>query len=203
VLTVYRRSSVAEQLPDLFCMSLLARFAGYRPGYSRVFAEQQNYLTWVVLKAHTRNRAGEVTLRSADPRDPPDVNFRYFCDGGEHDLAAVVDGIRFVRKLTTKLKCDGLIAEEELPGEDVQSDQQLQEFVRDHAWGHHASCTCPIGPVERNGVLSSDFKVHGVRGLRVVDASVFPRIPGFFIVSAIYMIGEKAADVILADRAAE
>ena len=48
-------------------------------------------------------------------------------------------------------------------------------------------------------MLSSDFKVHGTEGLRVVDASVFPRIPGFFIASAVYMIGEKAADVIAAD----
>ena len=53
--------------------------------------------------------------------------------------------------------------------------------------------------VAKGGVLSSDFRVHGVQGLRVVDASVFPRIPGFFIVSAVYMIGEKAADVIMAD----
>ena len=49
------------------------------------------------------------------------------------------------------------------------------------------------------GVVSGDFKVHGTQGLRVVDASVFPRVPGLFIVSAIYMIGEKAADVIAAD----
>jgi choline dehydrogenase len=203
ILTLYRRSNVAriaDELPDLLCMALLARFAGYAPNYSRVFADKQNYLTWVVLKAHTRNRSGEVILRSNDPRDPPEINFRYFCDGGSHDLAAVVDGIRFVRRLTTKLECGGLIAEEELPGEDLQSDDQLQEFVRDHAWGHHASCSCAIGPVERNGVLSSDFKVHGVQGLRVVDASVFPRIPGFFIASSIYMIGEKAADVILNSR---
>jgi choline dehydrogenase-like flavoprotein len=48
-------------------------------------------------------------------------------------------------------------------------------------------------------VVDSGFRVYGTRGLRVVDASVFPRIPGFFIVSAVYMIGEKAADVILAD----
>jgi choline dehydrogenase-like flavoprotein len=48
-------------------------------------------------------------------------------------------------------------------------------------------------------VLTSDFKVHGTEGLRVVDASVFPRIPGFFIACAVYMIGEKAADVIAAD----
>ena len=48
-------------------------------------------------------------------------------------------------------------------------------------------------------MLTSDFKVHGTEGLRVVDASVFPRVPGLFIVSAVYMIGEKAADVIVAD----
>jgi choline dehydrogenase len=197
VLTLFRRSPVAGELPDQFCMSLLARFSGYRQDYSHDFAEKLNYLTWVVLKAHTRNAAGEVALRSADPRDMPLINFRYFQDGGDEDLTAVVDGIRFVRRLTAKLKKRGYIEEEELPGERLQSDGDLCDFVRRNAWGHHASCTCPIGPIERNGVLDSDFKVHGVRGLRVVDASVFPRIPGFFIASAIYMVGEKAADVIL------
>jgi choline dehydrogenase-like flavoprotein len=93
-----------------------------------------------------------------------------------------------------------LIAEEELPGDQLQTDEQLREFVRDNAWGHHASCTCPIGPKEQGGVLTSDFKVHDAEGLRVVDASVFPRIPGLFILSAIFMIGEKAADVILNPR---
>ena len=76
---------------------------------------------------------------------------------------------------------------------------ELREFVRSHAWGHHASCSCAIGPRDQGGVLDSRFKVYGTEGLRVVDASVFPRIPGFFIVSAVYMVGEKAADVILAD----
>lgn len=55
------------------------------------------------------------------------------------------------------------------------------------------------GPRESSGVVDKDFKVHGTRGLRVVDASVFPRIPGFFIVSSVYMTAEKAADSILAD----
>ncbi len=200
VLTLFRRSPGAGGLPDQFCMSLLARFSGYRPNYSRDFAEKLNYLTWVVLKAHTRNHAGEVTLRSSDPRDTPLINFRYFQEGGDEDLTAVVDGIRFVRRLTAKLKKSGFIAEEELPGEQRQSDDEIREFVRSHAWGHHASCTCAIAPIERNGVLDSAFRVHGVRGLRVVDASVFPRIPGFFIASAIYMVGEKAADVILSSR---
>jgi len=197
VLTLFRRSPVAGPLPDLFCMSLLARFAGYYPSYSREFAEKLNYLTWVVLKAHTRNRSGEVTLRSSDPRDAPAVNFNYFGEGGDEDLTAVVDGIRFVRTLSARLKKQDLIEEEELPGERLQTDEELKEFVRSNAWGHHASCTCAIGPLEKNGVLDSGFRVHKTRNLRVVDASVFPRIPGFFIAGAIYMIGEKAAETIL------
>jgi choline dehydrogenase-like flavoprotein len=103
--------------------------------------------------------------------------------------------------MTAGLKARGLVAAEELPGESV-GDAELPDFVRRHAWGHHASGTCRIGRREDGGVLSGDFQVHGVEGLRVVDASVFPRIPGFFIASAVYMIGEKAADAI-ANRAME
>jgi choline dehydrogenase-like flavoprotein len=195
VLAVIKRSIESQPLPDLFCFALLGLFRGYYPGYSELFARHLNYLTWAILKAHTLNRGGEVKLRSNDPLDTPDINFHYFEEGTDAsgaDLQAVVDGIKFVRTMTKPLRDRGLIAEEELPGPAVQTDDELRAFVRNNAWGHHASCTCPIGTV-----LTSDFKVKGIEGLRVVDASVFPRIPGFFIVSAVYMIGEKAADVIL------
>jgi choline dehydrogenase-like flavoprotein len=197
VLTMFNRSRHAGALPDLFCMALLAQFKGYFPGYSALFPQGLNYLTWVILKAHTRNRKGRVTLRSADPRDTPHINFNYFEEGGDEDLEAVVEGIQFVRQLTAKLENEDLIVTEEIPGTDCQNVEDLKKFVRENAWGHHASCTCAIGPVENGGVLDSNFRVHGTKGLRVVDASVFPRIPGFFIVSSIYMIGEKAADVII------
>ncbi len=203
-LAIARRSAPQRPLPDLFFLAVMGRFDGYYPGYSKDFAERRNYLTWTILKAHTENRAGEVTLRSRDPRDTPIVNFHYFEEGTDvrgEDLAAVVAGIRNVRRIAEKLKERGLVAEEEVPGEHVRSDQELAEFVRRNAWGHHASSTCAIGPRETGGVLSSDFRVHGTEALRVVDASVFPRIPGFFVVSAVYMIGEKAAGVILADAA--
>ncbi len=200
VLTAFKRSFPDRATPDIFCLGLLGLFRGYFPNYSALFAENLNYMTWVVLKAHTQNRAGKVTLRSADPRDTPDINFHYFEEGSDtqgEDLASVVEGIRFVRKITQHFRKDKLIAEEELPGDHVQSDEDLKTFIRNQAWGHHASSTCAIGPREHNGVLTSDFCVHGTQGLRVVDASVFPRTPGFFITSAIYMIAEKAADVIL------
>jgi choline dehydrogenase len=202
MLAVLKKSREDIDLPDLFCMSLLARFEGYFPGYSKLISGHHDYLSWIVLKAHTRNTAGTVALRSSDPCEPPLINFRYFDEGNdkaEEDLNSVVDGIKFVRRISADLKRDKLIAEERLPGDHVQSDAELRDFVRQNAWGHHASCSCPIGPREKGGVLSSDFRVHGTKALRVVDASVFPRIPGFFIASAVYMIGEKAADVILAD----
>lgn len=202
VLGVIKRSVPSRRLPDLFCMALLGRFEGYYPGFSRVLADRLNCLSWTIVKAHTNNRAGEVTLRSADPRDTPLVNFRYFEEGsdvGGEDLDSVVQAVKFVRDVTRSLRRDHLIGSEEVPGERVQSDDEIREFARGHAWGHHASGTCAIGAREGDGVLGSDFRVHGTRGLRVVDASVFPRIPGFFIASAVYMVGEKAADVILAD----
>ena len=190
VLSVFKRSPLSQGPPDLICMALLTKFQGYYPNYSQSLAKDLNYLTWVVLKAHTRNCAGEITLRSPDARDVPYVNFHYFAEGGDEDLKAVIDGIRFVRKLTSKLK-ESRAMVEECPGEEKQSDEDLASFVRRNAWGHHASCSA-IGPV-----LQSDFRVHGTLNLRVVDASVFPRIPGSFIASAVYMIGEKAGQVIL------
>jgi choline dehydrogenase len=202
IMAVYKRSAPERPLPDLFCVAYLGRFQGYFPNYSDLFAKNLNYLTWAVLKAHTNNRAGQVTLRSADPLDMPQVDFRYFEEGtrdDDQDLDSVVDGIQFVRRLAKPLIKEGMIAEEELPGKQVETPEQLREFVRTHAWGHHASCSCAIGPRDQGGVLDSKFRVYGTEGLRVVDASVFPRIPGFFIASAVYMVGEKAAEVILAE----
>ena len=199
VLTVFTRSSTAGTLPDLFCMALVARFEGYEPRYSACLGTDKNYLTWVILKAHTRNAAGRVTLRNDDPLEPPLINFNQFQDGGDDDVRAVVEGIRFVRQLNARMLAHGIESCETLPGGALQTDAELAEHVRRSAWGHHGCGTCAIGPIEDGGVLDGAFRVHGTTGLRVVDASAFPRIPGFFIVCAVYLIAEKAADVILAD----
>jgi choline dehydrogenase-like flavoprotein len=202
VLSLFKKSSADKAVPDIFCVAFLGNFAGYFPGYSALFAKDLNYLSWAILKAHTNNRAGRVTLRSADPRDMPQVDFAYFEEGTPDegaDLDAVVEGIQFVRTLTRPLIENGTIAEEEQPGPKVHSDDELREHIRARAWGHHASCSCAIGPRDKDGVVDSRFRVHGVRGLRIVDASVFPRIPGFFPVCAIYMIGQKAVETILQD----
>ncbi|HEX7884976.1 MAG TPA: GMC family oxidoreductase [Phenylobacterium sp.] len=184
---------------DLFFMGLLAPFRGYYPGYSAEIAAGHDYLTWTVLKARTENRGGRVTLRSADPLDPPDINFHHFEEGSGDagaDLGAMVHAVQFARRMAGPLRRRNVIAAEVEPGPDVRTPAQIAQYVRDHAWGHHASCTCAIGPRDQGGVLDAAFRVHGISGLRVVDASIFPRIPGFFIACAVYMVGEKAADAI-------
>ena len=202
VLAMFKRSSENRTVPDLFCVAFLGKFDGYYPGYSAGFVQERNCLTWAVLKAHTNNRAGSVSLRSNDPRDMPSIDFAYFEEGtpdNDEDLNAVVEGLRFVRKLCEPLMRSGMIAKEETPGCDLVTDDQLRDYVRARAWGHHASCSCAIGPREDGGVLDSEFRVHGTEGLRIVDASIFPRIPGFFLACPVYMIGEKAADAILSE----
>jgi len=190
--------------PDLFVMALLTRFFGYFTGYSDIIRKSRGDLTFAVLKAHTENRGGRVTLASKDPRDPPVIDFRGFEEGTDatgEDLAAVVEGVGRVRKMAAAMP--QVLLPEDTPGPGYAAEDELKQFVREHAWGHHASCACPIGREDQGGVLDGDFRVHGTEGLRVVDASVFPRIPGFFIVCAIFMIAEKAADVILAAAAAK
>jgi choline dehydrogenase-like flavoprotein len=184
---------------DLFIMALLGCFRGYFPGYSGELRDNPNVLSWAILKARTANRTGRVTLRSADPREPPQVQFNYFPEGagGDQDLEAVSAAIGMVRQVAESLQEAGLLGDETLPGSSIQG-ARLAQWVRDNAWGHHASCTCPMGP-PGEGVLDSRLRVRGVPRLRVVDASIFPRIPGYFIVSAIYMAAEKAADMILED----
>lgn len=202
-LGIIRRSREDLDDPDLYILGMPGYFKGYRPGYSKFFESTHNKFTWAIVKARTAN-TGRVSLASANPWDRPLINFQYFDDGrreNDPDLKAVIDGIEFVRSMNERLrKCYKLIKREEIPGDDVQGDEKLGEFVRNEAWGHHASCTCKIGgDSDETAVLDSRFRLRGTEGLRVVDASVFPKIPGYFIAAAIYMISEKAFDVIKED----
>lgn len=199
IAAIIKRSSHDQPEPDLCLFAIPSYFSGYRPAYSHR-ARDRNYFTWVILKAHTNNKAGRVLLHSSDPRDQPDINFHYFDEGTDKhcdDLDAVVAGVEFVRRIARRT---GSMHDEEIPGPEIRSRPELAQFVKDNAWGHHACGTCKVGrDDDEYGVLDGRFRVRGTKGLRVVDASAFPRIPGFFIVSAIYMIAEKASDAILED----
>ncbi|GLS28189.1 GMC family oxidoreductase [Marinibactrum halimedae] len=201
-LSVVKRSFEERLDPDLFIFGLPSEFRGYYPGYSESLKTVKNRFSWLVLKGHTNNSAGRVTLRSSDPQDTPEINFNYFDEGNDtngDDLRSVVEGVKAARDIMDSSWTRDQITREVYPGDDKQSDQEIEEYVKNEAWGHHASCTNKMGsPEDPMAVVDSKFRVIGTENLRVVDASVFPYIPGFFIVVPIYMISEKASDEIIA-----
>jgi choline dehydrogenase len=197
---VVKRSKPTVPDPDLFIFGLVGDFKGYKAGYTRDIKKHKDRFTWAILKGYSHNRAGTVALKSKDHRDTPAINFHYFEEGTDtagEDLDAVVNGIKLARSVMK-----GTGATELLPGPSLSTDEQLRDFVKNEAWGHHASCSNKMGPAsDPLAVVDSQFRVHGTTGLRIVDASVFPAIPGLFIATPIYMISEKAAELILAAAA--
>lgn len=195
------KSSVADGEPDLLISGAPAKFKGYFPGYAADSLADAQHWAWITLKSHSRNRAGSVTLRSTDPRDMPLINFNSYdtgSPGGDADLQATYEGVQYSRRAFADLiPLDGDFVEV-WPGPNVTAEEDVKDFIKDEAWGHHASSTCPIGANDDpNAVLDSSFRVRGTEGLRVVDASVFPRIPGTYIALPLYIVSEKASDVII------
>lgn len=207
-IAIIRQSSTADGEPDLFISGAPVNFPGYYPNYAYEGLKDAQHWTWITLKARSRNNAGTIKLRSLDPRDTPLINFNSFdtgvtADGADDkDLQAVYEGMEFSRTIYEDLvPLDGGF-EEVWPGPNVTTESELKDFIKREAWGHHACCTAAIGEDgDPQAVLDSDFRVRGVDGLRVVDASVFPKIPGYYIALPIYMLSEKAAEVIVADAA--
>ncbi|PGH09594.1 hypothetical protein AJ79_05650 [Helicocarpus griseus UAMH5409] len=204
-IAIVKHSTAAAGDPDLLISGAPAWFPGYYPGYAAEGLVDARHWTWITLKAHSRNNAGTVKLRSKDPRDMPIINFNSFDTGvttdgaDEKDLQAVVEAMEFSREIFKNVVPIQGSFKEVWPGpERANTTEGLKDFIKKEAWGHHASCTCPIGADDDPmAVLDSKFRVRGVDGLRVVDASAFPKIPGFYIAVPVYMLSEKAADVIL------
>ncbi|KAI8958390.1 putative GMC oxidoreductase [Daldinia sp. FL1419] len=187
---------------DLILYGAAEGILGHLPPYTNLtgILSATNVYTYTISESHSRNRAGTVTLRSSDPRDVPEINFEYFTDGGDKDVQGLVDGIKFARQIFKSMPGLGGLTREVYPGEDVKTHEQLKQYVRDQAYGHHASSTAAIGSDDDPlAVLDSNFRVRGVQSLRVVDASAFPETPGTFPLISIFMASEKASDAILKD----
>lgn len=190
-----KRRYGSDPRAQLYVFGAPADFRGYVPGYGESGYVHDTF-SWLVLKGYAQSRMGTVRLRSADPTHPPFVNFRKFDDGkgGDEDVAAMVDSVEMVRRINAAAG----VGSEVWPGPGVTSREQLSQWVRKESWGHHASCSNPIGADgDQGAVLDSKFMVRGTVNLRVVDASAFPRIPGLFIWAPTAIISEKAASDIL------
>lgn len=152
-------------------------------------------ITIAVSAVCPRSR-GEVTLVSADPFTAPRIDPRYFDD--PRDLDTLVEATKLAREITRQEPLSRYIRREYMPGTTVVDDEHIAETIRAHAQTmYHPAGTCKMGP-ERDPmtVVDPSLRVHGIEGLRVIDASIMPTIANANINAATQAIAEKGADLV-------
>jgi choline dehydrogenase len=158
-----------------------------------ISGKQQHLFSVGVVGLHPHSR-GRVVLRSADPTAPPRIFLNALTDSA--DLATLRRGIREARRIYRTPPQGELTGVELSPGKDVTSDADLDEFIRKTAQlCQHPVGTCSMGR-DPLAVVDPRARVHGVEGLRVVDASIMPTVPGGNTNAAVIMAAEKVADLI-------
>lgn len=137
---------------------------------------------------------GSLRLRSADPAEKPLLNFNYMSH--EEDWIVFRAAVRMARKLFAQPAFEPFRGPELLPGDQVNSDEEIDRFVAEHAESAYHPCgTCRMGS-DTNAVVDPTCQVRGVSGLRVVDSSIFPHITNGNLNAPTIMVAEKAADMI-------
>lgn len=151
---------------------------------------------FTILAEHMRPKSrGHVRITGPKPTDKPAIQFNFFAD--ESDRQAAISGLKFGRRIAQTAPMAGYVDRELSPGKDVQTDDDLIAYCR--AFGLsllHPVGTCAMG-TGPDAVVDPDLRVHGIDGLRVVDASIMPRIVTGNTNAASIMIGEKGAAMIL------
>jgi choline dehydrogenase len=185
----FARSNDVVDYPNLMFhfLPLAVRYDGSAP------TEGHGYQVHVgPMYADTR---GWVRIRSRDPRIHPSLQFNYLST--HTDRREWVEAIRVAREILSQPAFADYDNGELSPGPEVETDEQILDWVRaDAETALHPSCTAAMGVDEMSVVDPSSMRVHGVEGLRVVDASVFPFVPNGNIYAPVMMVAEKAADLI-------
>jgi choline dehydrogenase len=175
--------------PDIQCLLASGSFA---PGPIRRLDDKPG-MTAGIWQMRPLSR-GYVEARSNRPDDPPAINPRYLSE--ETDRRAVVGGLKMARRLFGAPALKKYVVAENLPGSNVESDDELLDYARQYgSTVFHATCTCRMGPDEM-AVVDDRLRVRGLQGLRVVDASVMPTVTSTNTNAPTIMIAEKGAAMI-------
>lgn len=141
---------------------------------------------------------GHLQIRSPDPLVPPEMHPGYLST--PEDRRMMIKGTRLIRRIAGASALRDVTERELLPGPATQTDDQILANARADSWTVFHQCgTCRMGATAENSVVDPRLRVHGVHGLRVADASIFPSIPSGNTNAAAIMVGEKAADILRED----
>lgn len=140
------------------------------------------------------NSMGSIHINSPDPYKHPSIKFNFLSN--DIDKQVLIDAVKIMRNIVEAQPMNLIRDFEHSPGSSVSNDTEIEQYIRENAeTGFHPSGTCRMGPGS-NTVVDDNLKVHGLKGLRVADASIFPTIPSGNTNAACIMVGEKAAELI-------
>ncbi len=143
---------------------------------------------------------GSVNIISANPLDKPRIETKFLTD--PRDVQDIMEGSALIRRIANAKPLADVMESEYLPGMQAQSEAEILKDFRARCGSvFHASCTCAMGPNPETSVIDARLRVHGIRSLRVVDASIFPAITSGNTNAPVIMVAEKASDMILQDNA--
>jgi len=143
---------------------------------------------------------GTINIRSADPFEHPKIIANAFSTG--HDVAEMLAAVKFLRQIAAAPAFNGVIDAEVLPGPSISSDEDLiDDFRKRSGTVYHPVSTCRMGPDSSSSVVTPRLKVHGIEGLRVIDASVFPSVVAGNTNAAAIMTGWRGAEMVMEDHA--
>ena len=187
------KSGPEQEIPDLQLHLTAAKLDNH--GLNLLFSMGYGYSGHVcILRPKSR---GNITLRDANPRSPALIDPRFL----EHpdDMEGMVRGVKAMRKIMSQDALTDWRGDEIFPGNDVESDEDIRNFLRQKCDNiYHPVGTCKMGSDDM-AVVDSQLRVHGLEGLRVIDASIMPTLIGGNTNAPTVMIAEKGADSILGE----
>ncbi len=195
------RSSPDLERPDLQLYFSPVSYTRVPPGKREMMSPDPFPGILLGFNACKPTSRGHLRIRSPDPLEAPAIQPNYLST--DEDIGLMLKGVRLLRKLAAAPAFSAIIKDEIKPGADIILDRDIEAFAREHAWTvFHPCCTCRMGDDPAAAVVDARLCVHGIDGLRIADASIFPSIPTGNTNAPAIMVGEKAAEMMLADAGA-
>ncbi len=196
------KTSPAREHPNMqLYFSPLSRLEN--PGGPGKMAQPDKFDGFSISVCNTRPYSrGAITVRSGSVLDAPLINFNFLSD--ERDLAEMREGAKILRAFSETPALREIIERELKPGPEIQDNEQLEKDIRARGYSIYHPCgSCRMGPDASDAVVTSRLKVHGLQGLRIADASVFPFVVSGNLNGPCMMVGQRASEIILEDAGAE
>ncbi len=193
------RSDPARRAPDLQLYFNPASYSSTRERTRRLMNPDPFPGFIASFNACRPTSRGHIAIRSPDPREPPAIHPNYLSTA--QDIEDVLRGVRLLRRLAAAAPLAAVIEHELLPGPGKSSDAQLLQDFRERAGTvFHPVGTCMMGPDPSNSVVDARLRVHGIEGLRVIDASIFPVITSGNTNAPTAMVADRGAKLVLEDE---